>query len=166
MKSRLPLTVLLIALVAACKPTDPGNSPQNPPGTRSAPQAQATPETAAEPAPAPVDCPAAAFSDFLPLFFNDESIQRKYTAFPLERYYMGEDGDAESTEHVDESDVEFPLVKSTSELRELGLLLDIESASDDRAEVKEWQDGTGYQYRYIFEKDGCWKLTRIEDRSI
>ncbi|MDR1075487.1 MAG: hypothetical protein LBL59_04070 [Xanthomonadaceae bacterium] len=136
-------------------------------------QTEATPAktTAQNPAPAqsapgPANCPATAFPEFLPLFLNDEDIQRKYTRFPLAQLYL-EDGDySEVTENLSESEARFPLAPTIDEMNESGLSWNIESEDDKQAEVKIHQDGTGYLIRYFFAKDGCWTLVRIENLSV
>src|SRR5262245_20611076 len=117
----------------------------------------------------PSICDPAHFQDFLDQFSEDVQVQRKHTEFPLhkrEYRHVTTQVDPVPVESVvKEADVRFPVYPSPNDLHAREQTAEVAAQEGRKAEVRVSRADTDYLVVYSFEHKGCWKLTRVEDRS-
>ena len=117
----------------------------------------------------PSICDPAHFQEFLDSFAEDVQVQRTHTQFPLhKREYRHVTTQVEPVPVevvLKESDVRFPVYPSPIELHERSLTAEVASQAGRKAQVRVSRADTDYLVVYSFEHQGCWKLTRVEDRT-
>ena len=114
-------------------------------------------------------CPATKFTAFFPKFADSVAVQKAFTDYPLAHVLLDHEAKPEPREikvTVDKAKLTFPLIPPAVERKRAKLALRIDEASDTNAKATLFKDDTGYQMVYFFRKDACWKLERIEDRSM
>ena len=113
-------------------------------------------------------CPAAAFPAFFPKFADSAAVQKAFTDYPLAHVLLdhaAQPGPREIKVQVAKGKLAFPLIPPAPERKRAKLALRIDEAGDTSAKATLFNDERGYQMVYVFRKDACWKLERIEDRS-
>ncbi len=121
--------------------------------------------------PKPVSiCDRSHFQDFLDRFSEDVQVQRTHTAFPLhKREYRHVTTQIEPIPvelTLKEPQVRFPVYPNASQLNARSLTAKVSAENGKTTEVRVSRDDTDYLVVYSFEHDRCWKLTRVEDRSL
>jgi hypothetical protein len=122
----------------------------------------------AQAAPA-AGCPAAAFPAFFPKFADSAAVQKAFTDYPLAHVLLdhaAKPGPREIKVQVTKAKLAFPLIPPAQERKRAKLALRIDEAGATSARATLLNEDKGYQMVYIFRKDACWKLERIEDRSL
>jgi len=118
----------------------------------------------------PSICDKAHFQDFIDSFSEDVQVQRKHTEFPLhkrEYRHVTTQVDPVPVESVvKESDVRFPVYPSPNEMHARSLTAEVVAQNAGNAEVRVSRADTNYLVVYSFEHKSCWKLVRVEDRSL
>ena len=123
---------------------------------------------AAQAAPAAA-CPAAAFPAFFPKFADSVAVQKRFTADPLAHVLLdhaAKAGPREIKVELAKGKLTFPLIPTAQERKRAKLALRVDEAGDTSAKATLFNEDRGYQMVYFFRKDACWKLERIEDRSL
>jgi hypothetical protein len=116
-----------------------------------------------------VPCPGEDFSVFLAKFADDETVQRAFIIYPLTKLeldYDAEPGPEPFIRSLDRDQVQFPVFPSRQNRADWSLEIRIESVSENNAEAILFLPDTGYMITYLFRKNGCWRLERIEDWSM
>ena len=115
-------------------------------------------------------CDRGHFQDFLDRFSEDVQVQRTHTAFPLHkrefRHVTTQIEPLPVESVLKESQVRFPVYPSPSQLHEQSLTAEVSAENGKTTEVRVSRADTDYLVVYSFEHDRCWKLTRVEDRSL
>lgn len=114
-------------------------------------------------------CPAAKFPAFFPKFADNVAVQKAYTDYPLAHVLLDHEAKPEPREirvKVEKAKLTFPLIPPATERKRSKLALRIDEASDTNAKATLFNAERGYKMEYYFRKDACWKLERIEDRSM
>lgn len=114
-------------------------------------------------------CPAAKFPAFFPKFADNVAVQKAYTDYPLAHVLLDHEAKPEPREiklTVEKTKLTFPLIPAAAERKRAKLALRIDEASDSNAKATLFNAERGYKMEYYFRKNGCWKLERIEDRSL
>lgn len=117
---------------------------------------------------ATTQCPSADFQAFLGTFTESVHIQKAFTHFPVEKLIVV-DADPEPKPVVkllSRSQVSFPVISNSAERKEKGLAIRIDQVGKKKAQITLRKEDADYQVFYLFSKDSCWKLTRIEDWSL
>jgi len=166
---RIALSPLaLAALLAACQSSE---APA-PSATPAPPQATAASRAQADRAIThSVDaCPAPTFDGFLPKFMDDVSIQKQYTADPLESDTIDPNADPEPApvkKMLTKDQVTFPVIPDSARQKKDGLVLKQSPEGDGGFAVELAKPDTDYQMTFHFRSaEGCWQLHRTEDDSL
>lgn len=113
-------------------------------------------------------CEEPDFSSFWSRFVEDQEFQRRATRSPLQKLVVDAAADPEPKpieSAVTVSAADFPLVPSFAQIRAEGLTL--ERVETDRGmKVRLQKPDTDYLIDYLFERDPCWMLVRIENWSL
>lgn len=115
-----------------------------------------------------VSCPGDDFSVFIHAFSNDTSIQKAFTRYPLKTQRLDPNAEPEPkevTQNLGRYQIQFPILPLHEERVRRSLEIRIGSVTADDAQIALVKPDTGFQVSYFFKKNGCWKLTRIEDWS-
>jgi len=149
MKLRAIFAVCAVAALGACNALNGGPQPAG---------------------PKPVSiCDRSHFQDFLDRFSEDVRVQRTHTAFPLhKREYRHVATQIEPIPvelALKESEVRFPVYPNPGQIIEQSLIAEVSAENDKKTEVRLSRADTEHLVVYSFEYGGCWKLTRVEDRS-
>lgn len=124
------------------------------------------PEAGRSPA---AECPASDFLAFLALYAESPRVQREWTRFPLERLTLAEGPDEPTPvlESVSREQARFPLLPSRGRRAADSLEIRTEEAADGGWRVVIEKPDTDRVVHYLFQSHGeCWRLVRIEDRSL
>jgi hypothetical protein len=102
-------------------------------------------------------------------FADDETIQCAFTLYPLTQ--LGLDYEAKPEPEVfirylARDQVQFPIFPSTKEQAASSLEVKLDHLLKNDAMVTVFQPDTGYRIIYLFRKNGCWRLRRIENWSM
>ena len=62
--------------------------------------------------------------------------------------------------------VSFPVFPNEAERRKQSLVLRIDEKKSNHVKLTLVKEDTDYQVNYFFSRDSCWRLKRIEDRSL
>ena len=114
-------------------------------------------------------CPADKFSAFFPKFADSVAVQKTYTDYPLAHMLLdhaAKPAPREMQVKVDKAKLAFPLVPAAQERKRLKLAFKVEEGSASSATATLFNEDRGYKMVYVFRKDACWKLARVEDRSM
>lgn len=60
----------------------------------------------------------------------------------------------------------FPVLPNEQTRARQGLSLRVRERTSSRVEVMLWEEDTGYQVVYVFERNTCWMLVLIDDQSV
>jgi len=118
---------------------------------------------------AALSCPSGDFRSFLDTYAESEPLQRAFTRFPLPVRMLDTAGASEPTpveRTLDRQQASFPLMPSKLARARQGLELRVEELSERRARVRIAKPDTDFQTVYVFGKEGCWRLERLEDASL
>jgi hypothetical protein len=116
-----------------------------------------------------VPCPGESFLVFFAKFADDETIQREFTMYPLTKLALDYDvelGPEVFILYLNRDQVQFPVFPLSKERTESSLDIRLEHLTDNNATVVVFIPDTGYKVEYLFRKNGCWRLRRIEDWSM
>ena len=114
-------------------------------------------------------CPATQFSAFFPKFSDSVAVQKAFTDYPLAHVLLDHEARPAPREikvKVEKAKLTFPLIPPAQERKRSKLALRIDEASDTHAKATLFNEDRGYKMEYFFRRDACWKLERIEDRSL
>jgi hypothetical protein len=113
------------------------------------------------------NCPSRDFADFLGVYSEDVEVQKHFTTFPLSTQELDREGELEPIERALTADlVIFPVIPPENERRQQALMLSVDEISEQYARVRLFKEDTDYLVFYVFSKAECWRLERIEDRSL
>ena len=116
-----------------------------------------------------VQCPADDFQVFLSIFTEDVQVQRSYTNFPLKELHLDINARPEPKpviKSLSRSQVLFPVIPNMVERNAKGLKIRFDQVGMLQSKISLRKEDTDYLVIYFFVKDGCWKLTQIEDWSL
>lgn len=163
MKSKLlPASLLLCLTLSACNAG--GQSPDT--ATAATP---AKPSTTHAPIAATPACPSQDFDQFLTAFASDVEVQKAHVAIPLESETVDANAEPEPRPVVKRlalADLKFPLLPSPQQQARERLELAKTITDAKHIEIKLAKPDTDYQMVYLFQNDGCWKLSRMRDDSL
>ena len=114
-------------------------------------------------------CPSQKFDAFFSSYADSVAVQKTYTDYPLAHTmldYAAKPGPREMKLKLARAKLSFPLLPGAAERKRAGLALKVDEAAGNRATATLFKDDTGYKVVYVFRKDACWKLERIEDKSM
>ncbi len=110
-------------------------------------------------------CPSQQFPAFFARYADSVALQKTYTDYPLAHIMLDHAAAGKPREmqlKLAKGKLSFPLIPVASERKRAGLGFKV----DEAGTATLFKDDTGYQMVYVFRKDACWKLERIEDRSM
>ena len=116
-----------------------------------------------------IACPSEDFPSFIHAYMDNEAIQRKFIRYPLPSLYVDATAEPEPKEIVEtlqRGQVEFPIMPSSQEQKDIPLELKIIDMKATEAKVLLFQPGTDYGLIFYFQKNACWELVRKEDHSL
>ena len=114
-------------------------------------------------------CPAQQFPAFFAKYADSVPVQKAYTDYPLAHIMLdhaAQPGPREMKLKLAKAKLTFPLIPAAAERKRAGLAFKMGDADQRKASAILFKEDTGYQVVYVFRKDACWKLERIEDRSM
>ena len=114
-------------------------------------------------------CPAQKFPAFFSSYADSVSVQKAYTDYPLAHSMLdhaAKPGPREMKLKLAKGKLSFPLIPGAAERKRAGLALKVDEAGAGKAMATLFKEDTGYKVVYVFRKDACWKLERIEDKSM
>ena len=114
-------------------------------------------------------CPAQKFPAFFASYADSVSVQKAFTDYPLAHIVLDHAAQPEPREmklKLARAKLSFPLLPGAAERKRAGLSLKVDEADTRKARATLSKEDTGYKVVYFFRKDACWKLERIEDRSM
>lgn len=114
-------------------------------------------------------CPSLEFGRFLKAFAESADVQRAFTRFPLVRRHIDKSATPEpapAEEQLQAEKVSFPLFPNDEARARQGFSMRVRERSPRRVEVVLWEEDTGHQIAFTFERNGCWRLVLIDDQSV
>lgn len=114
-------------------------------------------------------CPSPEFGRFLKVFAENADVQRAFTRFPLVRRHLDKSATPEPApveEQLPPEMVTFPLFPNGEARARQGLSMKVRERSSRRVEVVLWEEDTGHQIVFTFERNACWRLVLIDDQSV
>lgn len=114
-------------------------------------------------------CPSREFSAFLSMFSESVDIQRDFTRYPLERQHLDLGTSPEPkpvVRSLQRNQVSFPVIPGAAERKLKSLSLRVENVDYGAVKLLLVKADTDYQVVYLFRRDSCWSLYRIEDWSL
>ncbi len=109
------------------------------------------------------------FSSFLNTFSESIEFQTKHTFFPLKKSILDINAEPEPRVIVKllyKSEINFPIIPNKRIRNANALILKIVGPNAKVVKVTLTKEDTDYQISYLFMKDSCWNLVRIEDWSM
>lgn len=107
---------------------------------------------------------------FLAAFAEQPAVQRQFTRYPLAyRWIEDTDNGPEPVERAMPADsIRDPLYLSAAQRARDSVQVQIDSTRRDERVVTLFKPDTDYQMAYTFgrRRDGCWELTRYDNRSL
>ena len=116
-----------------------------------------------------VACPSRDFSEFIQAFSENKAMQVAFTQYPLLEQRLDIDAEPEPKPVVRKlrrDQVSFPVFPNEAERRKQSLVLRIDEKKSNHVKLTLVKADTDYQVNYFFSRDSCWRLKRIEDRSL
>ena len=110
-------------------------------------------------------CPSQQFPAFFARYADSVALQKTYTDYPLAHIMLDHAAQGAPREmqlKVAKGKLSFPLIPGAAERKRAGLGFQV----DDGGTATLFKEESGYKMVYVFRKDACWKLERIEDRSL
>jgi hypothetical protein len=119
--------------------------------------------------PGAAACPGRDFAAFLTAFGADATVQARFTVFPLATTARedGPDEPRDVARLVSRAEARLPLFPLPPRRAADSLVLRTEAAPGRLQRVTLYKPDTDYQLVYLFAPaGGCWRLVRVEDRSL
>ena len=116
-----------------------------------------------------IACPSRDFSEFIQAFSENTEIQVAFTQYPLLEQRLDINAEPEPKPVVRKlrrDQVSFPVFPNEAERRKQSLVLRIDEKKSNHVKLTLVKADTDYQVNYFFSRDSCWRLKRIEDRSL
>lgn len=115
----------------------------------------------------PAACPAD-FETFLERFVDDPAFQREWTAPTIVSTEGNPGGRPETiTRRVGRGDLRFPVIPPRAERQKDKLQSAVQKQGAAKAVYKLWlPDSDAFALDYVFERDRCWRLVRIDDNAL
>jgi hypothetical protein len=114
-------------------------------------------------------CSEEDFSSFIRRFADNEAIQRAFIKYPLTKQRLDPDAEPEPKKiirRLRREQIQFPILPLSPERAKRSLEIRVVSATGTSAQINLVKPDTDYQVSYFFEKNGCWRLVKIEDWSL
>ena len=116
-----------------------------------------------------IACPSRDFSEFIQAFSENTAMQVAFTQYPLLEQRLDINAEPEPklvVRKLRRDQVSFPVFPNEAERRKQSLVLRIDEKKSNHVKLTLVKEDTDYQVNYFFSRDSCWRLKRIEDRSL